>query len=177
VPVPGSYDDDYAAVETDTETVEPALEPRRRRRLSRPAVPRPRAPRLNVPLPSLETEIRPGVLLLALFLIAAGVFGTLLNQDRLQTGVREWWPVAILAVAAMWMLVALVRRQVASLLGGSAFGGVGLSLLMHYQDIAKVQETVLGVVLVTVGLGIVIRGFLLRQEVSPYARFASDSKD
>ncbi len=40
--------------------------------------------------------------------------------------------------------------------------GVGLSALLDAQDIAALRETLLGIVLVAVGLGIVVRGFLLR---------------
>jgi sulfite exporter TauE/SafE len=54
---------------------------------------------------------------------------------------------------------------VASFLGGAAFTGLGVSLLMDTQDVAQFQETVMGVLLVMVGLGIIIRGFLLRGRV------------
>ena len=67
-----------------------------------------------------------------------------------------------LVVAGLWMLIALVRRQVTSFLGGAALVGVGLSALLDAQDIAALRDTLLGTVLVTVGLGVVVRGFLLR---------------
>jgi len=41
------------------------------------------------------------------------------------------------------MLIALIRRQVASFLGGAALAGIGLSLLMDTQDIALVKDTLL----------------------------------
>jgi len=112
--------------------------------------------------PSPGVRIRFGVLLLALALIAGGIFGTLLWQDRLREEVTRWWPAILLVAAALWMLIALVRRQVTSFLGGAALAGVGLSALLDAQDIATLRETLLGLVLVTVGLGIVVRGFLLR---------------
>jgi hypothetical protein len=111
-----------------------------------------------------DLGIQWGYLLLALALIAAGIFGTLLSQDRLRGDVAEWWPVSIVVVAALWMIIALARRQIASFLGGAALAGIGLSLVMNNQDIADFRETALGMALVTVGLGIVIRGFLLRQQ-------------
>jgi hypothetical protein len=120
----------------------------------------PRRRRLLRPSPGVR--IRFGVLLLALALIAGGIFGTLLWQDRLREEVTRWWPAILLVAAALWMLIALVRRQVTSFLGGAALAGVGLSALLDAQDIATLRETLLGLVLVTVGLGIVVRGFLLR---------------
>ncbi len=107
-----------------------------------------------------------GYLLLALFLFAAGIFGVLLKQGDITGSVKVWWPSALVIVGVLWMVIALARRQVASFLGGSAFAGLGLSLLLDAQDIAAAEETILGMVLVAVGLGIVIRGFLLRQQLS-----------
>lgn len=162
VPVAAAGYDEYDAdAAEDDEPAAPVVDaappraPRRRLRLPRP--------RLRVRLPDSGPTLRLSVLLAALFLVAAGVFGTLLVQDRLQADIEMWWPLALVVVAGVWMLVALIRRQVALFLGGAGFAGVGLSLLLDTQDIAVVDSTLLGVVLVTVGLGIVIRGFLLRQ--------------
>lgn len=129
--------------------------------------PQPEAPRVQEPPtgpPASGVRVQLDVLLVALGLIAGGVFGTLLKLDRVRNpDVETWWPAAILGVAVLWMLIALIRRQVAAFLGGAALAGVGLSLLMDTQDIAAAEKTLLGMVLVTVGLGIVIRGFLIRQ--------------
>ena len=156
VPVPG---DDYETYDNSdvlqTETAYPARESRRRLRL----------PRLRVPSLGLQW----GYLLLTLVLIVGGVFGTLLNRDQVSGRLEEWWPAAIIIMAGLWMLIALVRRQATSFLGGAALAGVGLSLIMHKQDIADYQETLLGMVLVTAGLGIVIRGFLLRQRTPMFS--------
>lgn len=130
-----------------------------------------RLPRLRLPglphlrRPSVGWSIRWDELLVVILLVAAGIFGTLLKLDRLRSDVETWWPVAVLVVAGLWMLIALARRRVASFLGGAALSGAGLSLLMDLQDIAPLNDTLLGLVLVTLGLGIVIRGFLLRQHL------------
>lgn len=129
---------------------------RRRRRLS---LPRPRRP-------ALDLGIRFGVLALVIALVGGGIFGTLLKQGRLEPEIEEWWPAAIIAGAGLWMLAALFQRRITSFLGGAAAAGVGLSLLMDTQDIAAAEQTLLGIVLATVGLGIVIRGFLLRQQTT-----------
>jgi len=142
----------YAADDVDVPE-DAYVRPRRRIRM-----PRPRLPRFD----SLNA-VRWDVLLLTVLLIAAGVFGTLLVQDRLSGDIVTLWPLALVVVAVVWLVVALVRRHVTSFLGAAAFAGVGLSLLMDAQAIAQVEETLLGVVLVTIGLGIVMRGFLLRQ--------------
>ena len=155
VPVPGrsGYTDDAVDFAPESRW-------RRRRRLSRPLVPRPRQPLFSV-------HIRFGVLALVIVLIGGGIFGTLLKQERLERDVEVWWPAAILAGAGLWMLAALIQRRIAAFLGGAAAAGVGLSLLMDAQGIAAAEQTLLGVVLATVGLGIVIRGFLLRQQSTP----------
>jgi hypothetical protein len=128
--------------------------------------PRPHRRRLHVglPRPSLGVEIRFSTLLLSLSLFAGGIFGTLLTQNRLRDDATEWWPLILVIAAVLWMLIALIRRQAESLLGGAALAGIGLSFLMDTQNIADVRETLLGVVLVAVGLGIAIRGLLLRQQ-------------
>jgi len=97
-------------------------------------------------------------------LIGGGIFGVLLNQERIRDDVEAWWPLVLVIGALVWMLVALIQHQGTSFLGAAAVTGIGLSLLMETQDIAEVQETLIGVMLVMVGLGIVIRGFLLRQQ-------------
>jgi hypothetical protein len=155
VPVSGAYQYQDDEAESESAYVSPS-EPRRRIRL----------PRLRVRLPrlSLGLDIRFGLLLLALLLIAAGVFGTLLNLDRLHGDMTTWWPLGIIVVASLWLVVGLLQRQAAVVLGSSAGIGIGLSLLMHTQDIATLNETLVGVVLVTAGLGIVIRGLLIRQQ-------------
>ncbi|HVO68639.1 MAG TPA: hypothetical protein VMT24_01255 [Aggregatilineaceae bacterium] len=157
VPVSGG-ESAYAEDEAESAYVIPEA-PRRRLRL-----PRPRLPHITLIRPVPGVEIRVVVLIVAAGLVLTGVFGTLLNLGRIRADVEEWWPLAVIVVAVLWMLIALIRRQVASFLGGAAFGGVGLSLLMGTQGIAKSDETLLGMVLVAVGLGIVIRGFLLRQQ-------------
>jgi uncharacterized membrane protein len=127
-------------------------------------LPHPHLPRITLPRPSVGIEIRFSLLLIVILLIVGGIFGTLLNQGRIQDDVERWWPVAVIAGALLWLLVALVQRRVAAFLGAAAVLGIGLSLLMDAQDIAPADDTLLGIVLVAVGLGIVIRGFLLRQQ-------------
>ncbi len=148
------------------EETEPVTYEHQRRRRGLP-LPRLRLPRLRLPrlrTPRIGVEMRGGILLVVVMLIAAGVFGTLLVQGTLRDSVEGWWPLAIIVGALLWMLLSLVQRRVTSFLGAWALAGVGLSALLDTQSIASAQDTVLGVVLVTVGLGIAFRGFLLRQQ-------------
>lgn len=111
-------------------------------------------------------QIRWGWLILALALIVGGVIGTLLRQNRLSEADIAWWPILILALAGLWMLLALIRRRVTLFLGGAALAGAGLSALLDTQGVAVLRETLLGLVLVSIGLGIVIRGFVLRGRIA-----------
>ncbi len=154
------YDDDEEEQETlaDMEVIQRSPEfADRPRRMRMPQMSR---PRIHMVRPTINLQL--DMLFVVVFLVALGIFGTLLNLDRINEAGRSWWPVTIIASALLWMIIALLRRQVASFLGGAALAGVGLSLLMDTQDIANARETLLGVVLAAVGLGIVIRGFLLR---------------
>jgi hypothetical protein len=163
VPVSGEH---FYGPEDDmeTESAYPSLPDRRRVRLPRLRRPRFRQPYLQIRRSVLALEVRRGVLLVIGALVVAGVFGTLLVQDQLPGVVEAWWPAVIVIGALTWMLVMLARRRVGASLGGAALVGFGLSLLMSTQDIAAFAETAMGMMLVTVGLGIVIRGFLLRQQ-------------
>jgi hypothetical protein len=148
------YEDEESSSESESATVAPPPEKHRRiPRIERPQVPRP------------AIQVHMGMLLSVVFLFGMGIFGTLLNRDRLSDDAAAWWPAAIIGCGLLWMIMALAQRRVASFLGGSAFTGLGVSLLMDTQDIAQFQETVMGVLLVMVGLGIIIRGFLLRGRV------------
>jgi len=138
---------------------ESALVPGRLREREQP--PRLRRRSGRTPLAS----VRLSVLLLALALVAAGIVGTLANLDRLELSVPDAWPAGVLLVAVMWLIVSLARRQVTAALGAAALSGIGLSALLDAEAIAPWRETLVGLVLIAVGLGIVIRGLLLRQRV------------
>lgn len=170
VPVESQRYDAYAYGDTDdySDALDDNEPLPRYRRLRAPRVHLPR-PRLSVPRPHLPSlaagpMIRFDVLLVMLVLITAGLMGTLYNLDRLPSNIETWWPLAVMVGAGLWMLAALARRQVASFLGATAALGAGLSFLLDAQDIADFEATLLGIVLVTIGLGIVLRGLLLRQQ-------------
>lgn len=132
--------------------------PRRRLRLPRVGVRLPRLPRIR-----LGFTVRLSVLLAVVVLLATGILGTLLVQGAFQDDVANWWPLAVIAGGILWMLVALVRRLVSAFLTATVLVGAGVSFLLDTQAIAPADDTLFGIILVAAGLGIVIRGFLLRQ--------------
>lgn len=109
-----------------------------------------------------EWAIRPGLLILAFVLIASGIFFTLLNVATLNKTVVEWWPAVMLGGAVLWILLALFRQDATAFLGGAGAMGISTSLLLETQKIASVGETMVGAILISLGLGIMMRGLLLR---------------
>ncbi|MBI5927693.1 MAG: hypothetical protein HY862_00175 [Chloroflexi bacterium] len=105
----------------------------------------------------------PGLFLVALALVGGGVFFTLLNVVNLPTIITHWWPIITLFVSLFWSLSALNRRNAAAFLGGAGAVGLSLSLLLHAQEIANFGETFVGIVLISIGTGVIMRGLLLRQ--------------
>jgi hypothetical protein len=99
-------------------------------------------------------------------MMVAGIFFTYLNAAANPDPVLEWWPSVSLFVSLVWSMVALVRRNATAFLGGAGAAGLSISLLLHTQDVAQFQETVVGVILISIGLAIVVRGLLLRPRVT-----------
>ncbi len=115
--------------------------------------------RLRIGFPRVD---QPGAFVLAVTLIVGGTFFTLMNVSSLSEQVLEWWPLTVLGGALLWSFVALIRQDPRSFLAGTGALGFGISLLLAAQDIATFEETVVGAILITLGLGIVMRGLLLR---------------
>lgn len=114
------------------------------------------------PRPAAHWEIRPALLILSVALVIAGIFFTLLNVASLSAAVREWWPAVLLGAAMLWSLIALIRRDAVAFLGGAGVSGVSISLLIDTQEMAEFRETVVGAILISIGVAIVVRGLLLR---------------
>ncbi len=117
---------------------------------------RPQAPRRQ------KRIARPGLLLIAIALFLGGTFVTVLKNADLPTIIEEWYPMLSLSVALLWIIVALSRRNVAAFIGGAVVAGLSMSLLLDAQKVATFQETVIGILLMTFGLSIIMRGLLLR---------------
>ncbi len=105
----------------------------------------------------------PGLFLVAAGLVAGGIFFTLLNVVELPSIITRWWPTVTLFISLSWSLSALNRRNAAAFLGGAGAIGLSLSLLLDAQEIADFGETFVGLVLISIGTGVIMRGLLLRQ--------------
>ncbi|NJL95563.1 MAG: hypothetical protein HC915_18470 [Anaerolineae bacterium] len=103
------------------------------------------------------------MLLLALGLVSGGIFWTLDNLGRIPAAYQDSWAVALVGFTLAWSFLALLNRHVTAFMAGTALIGVSLSLLLNVQAIAAWRETLVGLVLITIGLGIIARGLLLRQ--------------
>lgn len=109
---------------------------------------------------------QPGAFWLALILIVGGIFFTLMNVSSLSDQVLKWWPVTVLVGAGLWAFIALLRRDVRAFLAGAGSLGLGISLLLEAHEVATFEETVVGAILITLGMGVVVRGLLMRSAVS-----------
>ncbi len=139
-------DDQPADAESGTESVESieAPSPEKRRR-------------------GLPFLINWGALFLVLILIAVTVFIVLLNQNALPPEAVMWWPVVVAVPSALWLLVALVRRNARSILAAAALLGVSISLLLTTQKV-PLGSSLVGITFITTGAGIMLRGLLLRNQ-------------
>jgi hypothetical protein len=104
----------------------------------------------------------PGLLLLAIGLVIGGLFITILRNANLPDVIEEWYPALSLVCALVWCFMALTRRDVRAFLGGAVIFGFSLSLLLETQNVAHFTETIAGVLLMSFGLAIVMRGLLIR---------------
>lgn len=120
-----------------------------------------RASRNRRQLPTMRVS-EPGLLLIAIGMMVAGIFFTYLNTASNPDKILDWWSAVSLFVAMMWSMVALSRRNATAFLGGAGAAGLSVSLLLHTQDVAQFQETMVGIILITIGLAIIVRGLLLR---------------
>jgi hypothetical protein len=112
----------------------------------------------------LPFEIYWPAMLLIVFLIAATAFLLLLNQGTLSDDVLMWWPIAIAAPAVLWFLTAILRRDAKGMLASSVVFGIGFSLLLAVQKVAPLGSSVVGITLIAVGTGVMLRGLLLRNQ-------------
>ncbi len=120
--------------------------------------------RLILRRPGLPFLVNWSAMLVVIGLIVIAVFALLLNQGALPAAVVLWWPLAVAALALLWFLASLVRRDARSLLGSTALLGLSISMLLAAQSIASLAATWVGVTLIAVGTGIVLRGLLLRHQ-------------
>jgi hypothetical protein len=66
----------------------------------------------------------------------------------------------LIGLAGLWFIFCLVRRRTRGLLGSAALLGVGISLLLAAQGIAPLGVTLIGLMLITSGASLLLRGLL-----------------
>lgn len=143
--VEGVIPADHALVPADAYYSDPPRPVRRPRRRTRGL----RIPRFSV-------------LVLSLLLMVGGIFFTLLNVGVVEGDAEVWWPTVTLGGAVLWMLGALIRRDATAFVIGGGVAGISVSLLLDTQDIADFRETVVGVILMMLGMSVIVRGLLIR---------------
>lgn len=115
-----------------------------------------RATRARLPF-----ALQGSVLLGVLGAVAIGAAWLLINLELMPEGFYTAAPVAIGAIGALWFVSALLRRRPRSILFAAAWLGAALSLLLASQGIAEVGNTLIGLVLIAVGVALVLRGLLM----------------
>ena len=142
---------------------------RRKRRRSKPAEAAAQTPAAT-PLDTGEVSqvqegptfaIRWSVVGLVLLLIVIIVFALALNNGLLPDVVVTYWPAIVMIPALLWLIVSLLGRDVRGLMGSTALFGLSISLLFAAQGI-PLSTTLVGVMFIAFGIGIMLRGLLLR---------------
>lgn len=123
----------------------------------------PRRPRFRLPKVLAWGEVQPGMLLLALGLVAGGLFWTLYNLGQTSDALNQWWPMVLLGFAMIWAVYALISRRASAFLAATVLIGISFSLWLDAQDYLLWRETLIGCILIALGLGMMVRGLLLRQ--------------
>ncbi|MBX3062891.1 MAG: hypothetical protein KF726_07940 [Anaerolineae bacterium] len=111
-----------------------------------------------------ETRVRWGVLFSLLIVIVVALALLLNAQNVLPAEVLLWWPLALLIPGVVWLFGALVQRSGRGMLSSAAVIGVGISLLLGTQSILPVGSTLVGIVLISAGTSILLRGLLLGRQ-------------
>jgi hypothetical protein len=117
--------------------------------------------RLIPPRPRLPFTLQGSVLLGILGVALLGVAWLLISLELMPSGFYTAAPVAASAFGALWFLTALLRRQARGIIFAAAWLGAALSLLLASQGIAEVGNTLIGLVLIAVGVALVLRGLLM----------------
>lgn len=126
--------------------------------LAAPARPR------RTPIRRLPFAVRPGILFVVIAVIVIGIALLLQLNGGLPEAVILYYPLAVLIPGAGWVLSALVRRDGRGLLAGAALFGAGTSLMLGTLANVPVGSTLVGIVLISCGTSILLRGLLFGRE-------------
>ncbi|MFN7210867.1 MAG: hypothetical protein ACK4P1_10830, partial [Aggregatilineales bacterium] len=115
----------------------------------------------NAARPPLPFTLQGSVVLGVLAVVLIGAIWLLIAFEALPEAFYAAAPVAAGVFGALWFLVALLRRHSRSILFAAAWLGASLSLLLAAQGIAEVGDTLIGLVLIAVGVALILRGLLM----------------
>jgi len=96
------------------------------------------------------------------FLAAIGVSALLAEHTVIPPVIVSWWPSVVIGIALIWLFRSLVRRMAPGLLGSTTLLGLGISLLLATAYQTSFVSVWLGLTLVVIGMGIILRGLLWR---------------
>ncbi|MCS6872726.1 MAG: hypothetical protein NZ571_14865 [Anaerolineae bacterium] len=106
---------------------------------------------------ALQGSIVLGILAVALI----GVAWLLVNLELMPQAFYTAAPIAATAFGALWFLMALLQRRARGIIFAAAWLGAALSLLLAAQGVAQVGDTLIGLILIAVGVALVLRGLLM----------------
>ena len=116
------------------------------------------------PVRRMPFAVRPMALLGVIVVIAIGVLLLLYQQNQLPAEVLVWWPLALIIPGVLWFLISLARRSGNGLLAGATLVGVGISFLLGTLSTYAVGSTLVGIVLISTGTAILVRGLLMGRQ-------------
>ncbi len=111
--------------------------------------------------PLLPFTLQGSVVLGVLVVVLIGAIWLLIALEALPEEFYAAASVAAGVVGVVWFLVALLRRHSRSILFAAAWLGASVSLLLAAQGIAEVGDTLIGLVLIAVGVALILRGLLM----------------
>ena len=106
-----------------------------------------------------EVQINRNWLIGVVVLVAIGIGTFLAGRNSLPGVVATWWPVLVIATAAIVVIRSLGQRAGNVLLSSGTMFGFGISLLLATAFRVPLGQTWVGVTLIAIGLAIVLRGF------------------
>jgi len=105
-------------------------------------------------------KINQTVLLLVIGLAIVGISVIIGQRFGWPVAVMTWWPAAILIWALIWLIRALLRYSANGWLASCALLGLAISLLLTTAYGMSFSSLWLGVGLITLGAGTLLRGLL-----------------
>ena len=105
-------------------------------------------------------KVNPTVVFVVIALAAAGSVSLINQRFGWPTAVLTWWPLAVVIFAAVWLIGALARQSKNGWLASVTLLGLAIGLLLTTAYSMNFASNWLGVGLITIGAGTLLRGLL-----------------